>query len=83
MQDDCLKVLEQIELYLDGELDAGVSLGIDEHLEACKPCMDRSEFQRHLKEMLRAKCGCDEVPPHVLERVRSVLGDPSLGEPSG
>jgi len=73
LQDDCRKVLEQVELYLDGELEAAVRLEIDEHLEACGPCMDRSEFQRSLKELIRAKCGCDELPPQVLERLRSTL----------
>lgn len=73
LQDDCRKVLEQVERYLDGELEAAARLEIDEHLEACGPCMDRSEFQRSLKELIRAKCGCDELPPQVLERLRSTL----------
>ena len=75
MQDECLKVLEQIELFLDGELDVGVSREIQHHLEACGPCMDHSEFQRRLKELVREKCGCDQAPAHLLDRIRSVLGE--------
>jgi hypothetical protein len=26
--------------------------------------------------MLRAKCGCDEVPPEVVERLRAALSRP-------
>jgi hypothetical protein len=26
--------------------------------------------------VLRAKCGCNDVPPELLERVRSMLGSP-------
>ena len=77
MQDDCQKILEQIELYLDGELASPTHVLIYEHLEACGPCMDRSEFKRHLKELLRDKCGCDEVPSDLLERIRSSLPEPS------
>ena len=77
MQDDCRKVLEQVELYLDGELDAAVRLEIHHHLEKCGPCMDHSEFQRRLKELLRAKCGCDQVPVDLLERIRSSYGEPA------
>ena len=73
MRDDCREVLRQIELYLDGELDDAVRLEIHRHLEVCNPCMDRSEFQRHLKELLRTSCGRDVVPERVLERVRAML----------
>jgi hypothetical protein len=34
-----------------------------------------------LKEMLRDKCGCYDVPPRVAERVRALFaerGDPSI-----
>ena len=77
LQDDCRKVLEQVELYLDGELDAAVRLEIHHHLEGCGPCMDHSEFQLRLKELLRAKCGCDQVPVDLLERIRSSYGAPA------
>ena len=77
MQDECQKVLEQIELYLDGELDGSQRVVIHAHLEGCSPCMDHSEFQRHLKELLRSRCGCDDVPSDLLERIRSALNEPS------
>jgi mycothiol system anti-sigma-R factor len=77
LQDECLKVLEQIELFLDGELDVDVGRQIRQHLEACGPCMDHSEFQRHLKELVREKCGCDQAPARLLERIRSALAEPA------
>ena len=70
---DCEHVLQQIELYLDGELEASLRIEIHQHLTGCHPCMDHSEFQRRLKTLLRSACGCDEVPPHVLERIRAAL----------
>ena len=78
MQDECQKVLEQIELYLDGELPSPARAEIHTHLEACGPCMDHSEFKRYLKELLRLKCGCDEVPADLLERIRRSLVEPSI-----
>ena len=77
MQDDCRKILEQVELYLDGELDPALRDQIHAHLEACGPCMDHSDFQRHLKELLRSRCGCDEVPADLLERIRATYAEPS------
>jgi mycothiol system anti-sigma-R factor len=70
---DCQEVLRRLELYLDGELEGGVCLEIEEHLVSCGPCTGHSDFQRKLKEILRAKCGCHEVPARVIERVRVVL----------
>ena len=69
---DCEHVLRQIELYLDGELVGVERVEIERHLEGCDPCSGHSEFQGRLKEMLRAKCGCDEVPTALVERIRSV-----------
>lgn len=70
---DCRHVLTQIELYLDGELDVSVHAEVHDHLGTCEDCADRSEFQRRLKDMLRAKCGCDEVPAALLKRVNAIL----------
>jgi mycothiol system anti-sigma-R factor len=70
---DCRHVLTQIELYLDGELDVSLHAEVHDHLGTCGDCADRSEFQRRLKDMLRAKCGCDEVPPALLKRVHGIL----------
>jgi mycothiol system anti-sigma-R factor len=76
LQDECRKVLEQVELYLDGELDAAERRQVHHHLERCGPCTDHSEFQRRLKDLLRAKCGCDDVPPQLLQRIRSTYATP-------
>lgn len=84
MRDDCRAVLEQIELYLDGELDPALHAEVHAHLSGCGPCASHSEFQRRLKELLREKCGCDEVPPSLLERIRAISsGSPEVSaEPS-
>lgn len=76
LQDECRKVLEQVELYLDGELGAVERVQVHLHLESCGPCTDHSEFQRRLKELLRSKCGCDDVPLQLLERIRSTYAAP-------
>ena len=70
---DCRQVLTRIELYLDGELDVSLHAEVHDHLGTCGDCAGRSEFQRRLKDMLRAKCGCDEVPPALLKRVHAIL----------
>ena len=70
---DCDHVLRQIELYLDGELVGVQRVEIERHLGGCDPCTGHADFQRKLKEVLRSKCGCRDIPPDLLERVRSLL----------
>ena len=70
---DCEHVLKQIELYLDGELLASMRVEIERHLGGCHPCSGHADFQRKLKEVLRSKCGCRDIPPDLLARVRSLL----------
>lgn len=69
--DECLKILELLERYLDDEVEPSVRVEIHRHLEACSPCTDHSEFQRRLKEIVRDKCGCREIPTDLVERIRS------------
>ena len=69
---ECEQVLRQIELYLDGELVGVERIEIERHLGECSGCGGHSDFQRRLKEMLRAKCGCNEVPGALVERIRSL-----------
>ncbi|MGH2634584.1 MAG: zf-HC2 domain-containing protein [Actinomycetota bacterium] len=69
-------MLRQIELYLDGELIGVERVEIERHLGECSPCNGHSEFQRRMKEMLRAKCGCNDVPAELLERMRVLFSPP-------
>jgi mycothiol system anti-sigma-R factor len=71
----CNEVLAEIEAFVDGELPADRSVDLAEHLIECSPCLDRADFQRKLKEILRKKCGpdTDACPEHVTLRVRSTI----------
>ena len=68
----CEEVLREIEHYLHGELDPISSARLAVHLETCTPCLDRAEFQRKLKEIVRSKC-YSEAPDHVIVRIRHAL----------
>jgi mycothiol system anti-sigma-R factor len=70
---ECEHILQQIELYLDGELVGFEHVEVERHLGACDPCTGHADFQRKLKEMLRDKCGCKDVPPELFERIRTLF----------
>jgi mycothiol system anti-sigma-R factor len=71
----CRETLAEIESFLDGELDVSVQQRIQVHLSDCNPCMQRAEFRRHVKVMMRSKCTGDDVPAALLERIRSLIDE--------
>jgi len=78
---DCTQVLKEIELYLDGELTGAACGEIKAHLSGCGSCMDRTEFRKRVSELVASKCGCEEVPSELLDRLRARLAsvDPGPG----
>ncbi len=74
---DCDEVLEEIQLFVDGEVTSERAATVSEHLRSCHPCMQRAEFQVRLKEVLRAKCRT-QVPDHLVVRIRRII-HPGLG----
>jgi mycothiol system anti-sigma-R factor len=69
---DCERALREIEIYVDGELDAAEAEMLRAHLVDCPPCGTRAEFQRRLKALLAAKCA-SEMPSSLQVRLRAVL----------
>jgi anti-sigma factor (TIGR02949 family) len=69
---DCAQALKRIFEFIDHELDEGDHEVMHRHLEVCKSCFSRMEFEQRLKEKLgRLR---DEQPTHeVTERVKGLL----------
>lgn len=70
---DCGEILREIEAYIDHELDAGRQVEIQEHLDACSPCLDRAEFRAKLREIVSARCCSEDVPTELADRIRLLL----------
>lgn len=60
----CADVVDRLFEYLDGELEDLESQQVKDHLEACKKCYPRAEFERaFLEAVQKAKSGatCPEA----------------------
>jgi anti-sigma factor (TIGR02949 family) len=68
---NCEQVLKYLFAYLDGELDADQLLEISVHLDACRSCFSRAEFERRLKGHLR-ELAQENVPADFEQRVREL-----------
>jgi mycothiol system anti-sigma-R factor len=78
---ECMEALKEVERLLDGELEGELRIKVEQHLSGCSPCMDRTEFRRHLKMMIAAKCTGDSPPPQLLIRVRAIIEERDVSAP--
>lgn len=69
----CEEALRRLLAYLDEELEAREQHEVAHHLERCRSCFSRAEFERRLKGHLAA-LGEAPVPPSVEARIRSLIG---------
>ncbi|HET9871000.1 MAG TPA: mycothiol system anti-sigma-R factor [Propionibacteriaceae bacterium] len=66
---DCEHVLEKVYQFIDHELDTASSDAIRQHLVACEPCLDRFDVEQAVKSLVHKRCGGDQAPNHLREKV--------------
>ena len=73
---DCRSILEEVFLYLDGEIDHARRLVIRTHLDECGPCLRKYGLEQEVKLLLARCCRSDRAPESlrlaVLERLRTL-----------
>jgi mycothiol system anti-sigma-R factor len=69
---DCEEALRRLFEFLDAELHGEAQHEIELHLERCRSCFSRFEFERRLKGHI-ADLGSTPVPDDLDRRIRKVL----------
>ena len=69
---DCEEALRRLFEYLDAELQGEPQHEIEQHLERCRSCFSRVEFEKRLKAYT-ADLGREPVPSELEVRIRKVL----------
>jgi mycothiol system anti-sigma-R factor len=81
---DCREVLEEVYLYLDGEMDHERRTLIRDHLDECSPCLRQFGVEQEVKLLVARRCGGDRAPESVrvavLSRLRAVQVEWSTSE---
>jgi anti-sigma factor (TIGR02949 family) len=67
--EDALRVLAE---HLDRELDRTTSSQVERHLDTCRSCWSRAEFEKRLKAAL-ARLGREPVRPELADRVSHLI----------
>lgn len=68
----CEEALRLLAAYIDGELTVVAQREVHKHLDACRSCYSRAEFERRLKAQLAA-LGAEPVRPELEDRVRTLI----------
>ena len=72
MDDHCYEAVEQLYLYLDGELTYERRVVIAAHLADCPPCGDAFDFEAELRVVIAQRCR-ERVPEGLRARVYEAL----------
>lgn len=68
----CEEVIAHLLSYLDGELDADKRAQIDRHLDECRSCFSRAEFERALRARV-AQVGEVKAPASLQARIKALI----------
>jgi mycothiol system anti-sigma-R factor len=80
---DCSHVLEEVYLYLDGELDAIERELVREHLDECSPCLRKFGLEQEVKALVARSCSGEVAPPALRARVLQTLRTLHIDGPGG
>ena len=67
----CEQVLEQLFAYLDQALDATTNADVERHLQSCRGCFSRAEFERRLRARV-AETGAVSAPETLRVRIKAL-----------
>ena len=68
----CEEVLRVLFDYLDGELAEVDDRGVRSHLQRCRTCFSRAEFEQRLKSHV-AELASEPVPRALEDRIRGLI----------
>ena len=68
---DCEEAIRKMLEYLDNELEHQDHESLEEHLNSCRSCFSRMEFEKRLKEMVKT-VPKEKVPDDLQERIRKI-----------
>lgn len=69
---NCEEVIQQLFAFLDQRLDESHTADINRHLERCRECFSRAEFERALRSRI-TEATTVKAPERLQLRIKSIL----------
>ena len=74
MKPDCRETLKRAYLFLDNEvLTHAERVEISNHLEACRPCLERFGLEGEVSALVARLKGADPCPERVKARIQNLI----------
>lgn len=71
---ECEKLLEHVyELMNSCDIKKSLAAEIQRHLDTCRSCFTRFEFEKKLMARLKEACGCCSCPETLTLRVKALI----------
>lgn len=70
---ECREALKNVFDYLDGCTDSHDNRHIRRHLDMCRHCYSRFEFEKKLIARIRKTC-CEKCPERLRKRIKDIVG---------
>jgi mycothiol system anti-sigma-R factor len=70
----CQDALQELYVFLDGELTAEKREHIRHHLDDCNPCLEQFDFEAELRIVISTKCK-EAVPQSLKDKILRALDD--------
>jgi mycothiol system anti-sigma-R factor len=71
----CEEAVQKLFEYIDKELDGASAAQIDKHLDLCRLCCDRFEFENSLKKIVQKSCFNEKAPPILKQKIQDSLNE--------
>jgi anti-sigma factor (TIGR02949 family) len=68
----CDEVIAHLLSYLDGEIDDARRAQIDHHIEECRGCFSRAEFEKALRDKV-GQAGNTQPPASLQDRIKALI----------
>ena len=79
----CERVLDKLDVFLDGELACDAHVELERHLSFCEACADAAEVRKRLRVRVRTAVNHSAAPaPDFERRIRASLGNHGTGRTS-
>ena len=69
---DCLEAITRLYEYLDGNIDDESRASVEHHLDHCRDCFSRAEFESALTERIR-ESEKGKAPKSLQKRLRQLI----------
>lgn len=71
LEHDCLEAIDNLYAYLDGELSPEEVEKFENHIDHCRSCFTRKEFESAISKRIRKMRG--QVPDTLQDRLRDLI----------